>query len=274
VLALGEALVEQFKLKPDDDVLGQWIAHYLAEKFTAHKKAKGRLKDALGAELVDIILMFWKQRAAFPRGEAPFTNYEAVLRALESFDPERSRFFIFSHANELVAKANPASQQLIELAMGVDRRTRSLIDFCFRYAAYASGKPSKPWIDAAKVLPMESDTNIVVRFVTSSEALDDSKKTPSAAELEIDDLQRVQRDISALIEHAIAIGSAIEGRIKFLMTPTQGKPASKPKRDSSQSKSRSPKANATKSKKSTAKQVKGEPVSVRKKKSTPRPSIT
>jgi hypothetical protein len=263
-LALGEALVDQFKLKPDDDILGQWIAHYLAEKFTEYKKAKGALKDALGADLVDIILKFWKQRAAFPRGEAPFANYEAVLRALESFDPNRSRFFMFNAANELVAKADPASQQLITLAKGLDRGARSLIDFCFRYAAYASGKPSKAWIEAAKVLPMENDTSVVVRFVTTSDALDKSKEIPSAAEIEIDDLRRVQNDISVLVEQATSIASAIEERIKLLMKPAaEGKPATKSAKGSSKSGRKSPKAKAGEPKELLAKQSKGEPVPVK-----------
>lgn len=217
VLALGEALVEQFKLKADDDILGQWIAHRLAEKFTEHKNAKGAAKDVLGAELIDIILKFWEHRAIFPRGDAPFENYDAIIRALESFDPDRERYFSYRAANEAIDGATPASRQLIDLAKSLDSGTRALINFCFTYAAHASGKPPKAWLDAARVLEADADVRVVIRFVDASEALDASeKRKPTATELEIGELKDVQTNLAALIESANAIGEAVEARLKGL----------------------------------------------------------
>jgi hypothetical protein len=216
-LALGEALVEQFKLKPDDDILGQWIAHHLAEKFTEHKNAKSAVKDVLGAELINTILKFWKHRAVFPRGDAPFENYEAVFRALESFDPDRDRYFSYRAANEAVDAADPASRQLIDLAKGLDRGTRALINFCFTHAAYASGKPSKAWLDVARVLEAEPDTRLIIRFVSVGDTLDASaRKEPTAAELEIERLKSVQTDLAVLLESANTIGQAVEARLNIL----------------------------------------------------------
>jgi hypothetical protein len=239
-LALGEALVEQFKLKPDDDVLGQWIAHYLAEKFTEYKKARGAARDALGAELIDAILKFWKHRAVFPRGDAPFENYDAVIRALESFDPDRERYFNYRVSSEIIKGAKPASRELIGLAKSLDRGTRALVNFCFRYAAYASGKPPKAWLDAAEVLEPDTELRIVTRFVAANEALEAAeKREPTAAELEIAQLEQVKVNLAALTESANTIGHAIEARLKGLTNMP-------------------------------AKQSKGEPLPVRKKKRTPR----
>jgi hypothetical protein len=217
VLALGEALVEQFKLKSDDDFLGQWIAHHLAEKFTEHKNAKGEAREVLGAELIDTILKFWKHRAVFPRGHGPFENYDAVIRALESFDPDRERYFSYAAADEVVDGEKPASRQLIDLAKSLDRGTRALVNFCFTYAAYASGKPPKAWLEAARVLEPDTDMRVVIRFVDASEALDDSsKRKPTATELEIGKLKEVQSDLAELIKSASTIRQAADGRLRML----------------------------------------------------------
>jgi hypothetical protein len=230
VLALGEALVEQFKLKPDDDILGQWIAHHLAEKFSEYKKAKGAAKDALGAEITDTILKFWKHRAVFPRGDAPFENYEAVIRALESLDPDRERYFSYRAADEAAVGSKPASRQLIDLAKSLDRGTRALINFCFTYAAYASGKPPKAWLDAAKVLEADTDMRVIIRFVDANEALNASeRREPTAAELEIANLKGVQDDLAALIASANTIGEAIQARLKGLTTNAAGSAKAKKK---------------------------------------------
>lgn len=228
VLALGEALVEQFKLKRDDDILGQWIAHYLAERLTEYKKAKGAAKDSLGAEITDAILKFWKHRAVFPRGDAPFENYEAVMRALESLDPDRERYFSYRAADEATVGGKPVSRQLIDLAKGLDRGTRALINFCFTYAAYASGKPPKAWLDAARVLEADTDMRVVIRFVAASDALDASeKREPTAAELEIAKLKGIQADLASLIASANTIGEAIDARLKGLTSNTGAKKAKK-----------------------------------------------
>src|SRR6185437_2939679 len=126
LLALGGALVEQFKLKADEDTLGQWMAHYIAEKLLAHKQAVGDAKAALEAELVDLLLKFWKHRAYFPRGSRPFEEYEPVLRALASLDPDRSdgRYFNYSffEENKDVAKGVPGGW--IDIAKAFDRGAR------------------------------------------------------------------------------------------------------------------------------------------------------
>ena len=128
LLALGGTLVEQFKLRADEDTLGQWMAHYLAEKLIAHKKAVGGAKAALEAELVDLVLKFWKHRAYFPRGSRPFEEYEPVLRALESLDPDQSdgRYFQrrFFEKNSDVGEG--PSQAWIDAARALRSRPKTL----------------------------------------------------------------------------------------------------------------------------------------------------
>jgi hypothetical protein len=200
LLALGGKVVEQFKLRADEDTLGQWIAHHLAEKLLAHKRASGPAKAALEAELVDTVLKFWKHRAYFPHGTKPFEGYEAVLRALESFDPkpDNGRYFFYPAADELQKDATPPSQAWIDTAKTIDRGARAMINLCFQQAARASEQPDSTWLSAANVLAEEADRDvIVIRYLTALEKEDDKCVDP--AQFERPRLKQKREDLARLV---------------------------------------------------------------------------
>jgi hypothetical protein len=199
-LALGGVLVEQFKLKADEDTLGQWMAHYIAEKLLAHKATVGETKAALETELIDLVLKFWKHRAYFPRGTRPFEEYEAVLRALESLDPDQSdgRYFqyrLFEEDKE--AKKGP-SAAWIDAAKSFDRGARAIVNFCIRQAALASGKQDDAWLSAAKVLAEDADREmVVIKYVTEGTKEEDEKVDPT--KYAMDRLMKTREDLVKLI---------------------------------------------------------------------------
>ena len=212
-MALGGRIVEQFKLQVDGDTLGQWIAHHLAEKLLAHKRASGPAKVVLEAELVDTILKFWKHRAYFPRGTQPFEGYDAVLRALESFDPNPSkgRYFQYRPADELKKEAKPPSQEWIDAAKTFDRGARAMVGLCFEQAARASGQPDEVWLSAAKVLAEDADRDLmVVKFIKAGAKED--KIDP--IEFERKRLERKRDDLRRLISGGIPILRLIESRLE------------------------------------------------------------
>lgn len=198
-MELGGALVEQFKLRADEDTLSQWMLHYIAEKLTAHKRAVGDAKLALEAEIVDLVLKFWKHRAYFPRGSRPFEEYEPVLRALESLDPNQTdgRYFqyrIFEEDKE--AKKGPA-KAWIDAAKSLDRGARAIVNFCIRQAALASGKQDDAWLSAAKVLAEDSDRDLfVIRYVTEGTKEKDEVDPTKYA---MDRLTKTREDLIKLI---------------------------------------------------------------------------
>jgi len=216
-LALGGALVEQFKLKADEDALGQWMAHYLAEKLVAHKKAVGETKAAVETELIDLILKFWKHRAYFPRGTRPFENYEPVLRALESLDPDQSdgRYFWYRGADELAEGGDAASKPWIDLAKRFDRGARAIVNFCVQQAARASDKPDDAWLSATKVLAQDSDRDLVVIKIITEQSKEEDKEV-DPAEFAITRAKKVQEDLLGLLVGGRIVLQAISGGLEEL----------------------------------------------------------
>jgi hypothetical protein len=223
LLALGGALVEQFKLKADEDALGQWMVHYLAEKFLAHKEAVGEAKGTLETELVDLILKFWKHRAYFPRGDRPFENYEPVLRALESLDPDRNegRYFWYRGADELAKGGETASKPWVDLAKRFDRGARAIVNFCVQQAARASDKPDDAWLSAAKVLPQDTDRDLVVIKIITEQSKEDDKEI-DPIEFSITRAKKVQEDLLRLLGAGRIVLQAISGGLEELEA-TSGK---------------------------------------------------
>jgi hypothetical protein len=231
LLALGGRLVEQFKLREDEDTLGQWIAHHIAEKLTACKTAAGTAKASLEIELVDTILKFWKHRAFFPRGTRPFEGYDAVLRALESFDPtpDNGRYFWYDGANELAKSAKPPSQAWIDAAKAFDRGARTIVSFCFRQAARASEQPDEVWLSAGKVLAEDADRDFRVIRLIRAGGQDDTKTDPSAIETE--QLRKKRDDLLRLIRSGVVLLELIDNHLDTPKTE-----AADPKRSQSESK--------------------------------------
>lgn len=247
-MALGGRLVEQFKLRADEDTLGQWIAHHLAEKLLAHKSASGTAKVTLETELVDTILKFWKHRAYFPRGTKPFEGYDAILRALESFDPkpENGRYFFYPAADELTKSATPASQAWIDTAKTIDRGARAMINICFQQAARASKQPDETWISAAKVLAEEADRDaLVIRYV---KLLEENAESADPIDFERERLKKKREAIAQFVRAGIPLLELIDEHLGE--ASGKNKDVAKPK---SERPTPSPKSGAKSSKKPTAK---------------------
>lgn len=79
MLALGEFLVKELKLRERGDWLERWLAHHLAE-LIARVDANGGAGEL--AEATDIILRLWAGRANLPGTVNPLGRYREALEAL------------------------------------------------------------------------------------------------------------------------------------------------------------------------------------------------
>ncbi len=79
VLALGERIVSELKLRPRGDMLGRWLAHYIAELLIDEKSATDAERPEIDARLVDTILKFWDQRRKVPGDVHPLSHLESVI---------------------------------------------------------------------------------------------------------------------------------------------------------------------------------------------------
>jgi hypothetical protein len=217
-LALGDTIVRQCGLRTNEDMVGQWMAHHLAEKLKKVRAARGTEKALLEADLFSTILKFWKHRAHFPRGQAPFEKFDAVFRALESLDPdqERGRFYRFDFPQPTKTEPEGQTQKWISTARNIDELARSLVTFCIANAAHAAGDLNETWLNAAKILPAQDEFEIKVVFVTKETIEKFASPALDVNKIQRDQLVKLQSRLKRFSESAALISRTIDARLKLV----------------------------------------------------------
>jgi hypothetical protein len=217
LLALGDTIVRQCGLRSNEDIVGQWMAHHLAEKLKNVRAARGAEKAPLEADLFGTILKFWKHRAHFPRGQAPFEKFDAVFRALESLDPDqkRGRFYHFDFPHPTKTQPESQTQKWISAARNLDESARSLITFCIANAAHTAGDLDETWLNAAKVLPAQDEVEIKVVFVTKETIKKFASSTLDVSKIQRDQLVKLQSHLEHFTDSAALISRTIDKRLKL-----------------------------------------------------------
>jgi hypothetical protein len=150
------------------------MAHYLAELMQEVEVATGDDRLTKQAQLGDSILALWAHRFELPSGMRPFGEFEPILRALKSLDPESetSRYFSPSRAPSSESSESEETRQWIELARGVDYASKILIDHCLISAAGSALDKSQEWVKLANEAGIgDSSEFLVVRFVSNQRDL-------------------------------------------------------------------------------------------------------
>lgn len=148
---MGKKLVAELERGDSVDTLGRWMAHYVAELILEADVATGDDRLAAQVQLRDSILALWAHRFEMPSGTRPFGEFEPILRALASLDPESetSRYFSPSRAPSSESSESEETRQWIELARGLDYASKILIDHCLISAAGSALDKSQEWINLA-----------------------------------------------------------------------------------------------------------------------------
>lgn len=169
-MELGDAIVRTFESDSDDDFVGKWMAHHLAEKITNYRSISRDDKKSAEDELVALIFEFWKHRAHYPRGKAPFKAFHAVFRALESLDPNSSasRYFRSSFTPPKKPGKGSPTENFLKKAARFDEAARAIITYYIANAAKSAGDIDKAWLKAAKVLPAEDEYEFKIILVTQA----------------------------------------------------------------------------------------------------------
>lgn len=192
LLALGDAIVRTFESDSDDDFVGKWMAHHLAEKITNYRSLSGDDKKSAEGELVALIFEFWKHRAHYPRGKAPFKAFHAVFRALESLDPKSSasRYYRSNFSPPKKPGKGSPTERFLEKAARFDEAARAIITYYIANAAKSAGDIDNAWLKAAKVLPAEDEYEFKIILVTQA-SIDQS--VDAGAELKQAYREKLQR---------------------------------------------------------------------------------
>lgn len=174
VVDLGKRLVIELNLGDSVDTLGRWMAHYLAELIQEVEVASGNDRLAKQERLRDSILAFWARRSELPIDTRPFGEFEPILRALASLDPEggTSRYFSLSRAPDSESNESEETRNWIELAKGLDYTSKVLINHCLISAAGSSLDKSQKWVKLASDAAIEEGIeSCVTNFISKQRDL-------------------------------------------------------------------------------------------------------
>jgi hypothetical protein len=129
ILEIGRALIKELALKPGDDTLCRWMAHYIAELIEGAETATEADRPEKLAKCSEIILALWQHRYELPNGKRPFEEFEPIFRAIESLDPDDDtpRYFRLVRDASDKADVNANSKRWLELAEGLDYSAKMLV---------------------------------------------------------------------------------------------------------------------------------------------------
>ncbi|MFE2996868.1 hypothetical protein ACFXG4_17855 [Nocardia sp. NPDC059246] len=145
----------------DEDVLGQWMAHHLAELIIVAKDADTSVEQR--QQIVSTILEVWAHRRSYPR--RLLDDFSAVLTALDRLGDDRpcrfSRIFDdFDDSDAGVLDNSTGDLPLVEQAVELERLTRdTLIHLLWRAARDASVKNDQ-WLSLADQLASNMETTV------------------------------------------------------------------------------------------------------------------
>ena len=150
VIALGKRLV--VCLKAEDDLLGGWMAHHLAVLIIAAETASPETRAAANAACAAAVLEIWRHRNTLPPHLRPLGDLEPILATLAalSVDPGSSRYHPETLRSAALAKAEGATKQWLELAIGLDYSARVLIGVALRAAAAGAEDSVEDWVELAR----------------------------------------------------------------------------------------------------------------------------
>lgn len=174
IITLGKKLVTELDLGDSVDTLGRWMAHYVAELVLEAEAATGIDRTAKQIQLRDAILALWAHRFELPDRKRPFSEFEPILRALASLDPESQslRYFSPSRAPDNEHSESKETRKWTELASSIDHISKVLIDYCLTLAADSALDKSKEWVELAKDAGIDDSFEfVVIRFIKNQSDL-------------------------------------------------------------------------------------------------------
>lgn len=175
IINLGKALAEELKLNPGVDTLSRWMVHYIAEQMTVAENAIGDKKRIAEQRCFETILKLWQHRSSLPNGHRPFESFEPIFRALARLDPDNPTPYFFSEQTISSSETNKKNDdsnnvhQLLEIATGIDRGTRAMLEFIFNQAALsATDAKTIMWLNNAVRIPPNEDVSIIVQVLSDN----------------------------------------------------------------------------------------------------------
>ena len=214
VLGLGRKIVTELGLDDSNDTLARWMAHYIAELIQLVETAPPEEQPTRKSECATAILELWEHRRQFPDGRRPFEDFDAVLRVLESLDPENATGHYFSPVMEATESSDEDTRTLewLRLARGLDKSARILIRYCVARAAEVATDKSREWVAQAEAAGVSDRADLSVFRALFDEVELTTAVEPSDSERKLIE-DRIER-LSALSDIAAEVEADLRSRLK------------------------------------------------------------
>jgi hypothetical protein len=203
IISLGKALVQELGLEPGVDTLSRWMAHYIAEQIASAENTTGKDKSDAELRCFDTILKIWQHRSSLPNGRRPFEDFEPIFHALEKLDPDNRQPYSFILPPSESSKPNNKSESIpddvqkwINIALGIDRTARVLIEYVLKQAAInASDEKTKSWLMKSSGIANDEGRQIIIRLLAENENKDGKE----------DSLDKIQEEQEHYLKRRIEI---------------------------------------------------------------------
>lgn len=208
VLELGRRLVDT--LKAEDDLLGGWMAHHLAELISEAESAPPETRSSAQDACAAAILEVWRNRNALPPHLRPLGEAEPVLATIASLsiEPDNFRYHPATLRTAALANAEGEAKRWLGLATGLDYTARVLIQIALRAAAAEAADTVEPWVELAQQAGGEHlREGVLIEFVSS-----DSEPEPPDARLKAE-LQDKVRRLRGFVSLASGIADDLQAQI-------------------------------------------------------------
>lgn len=197
------------------------MAHHIADLIAKAENATGEEKQSAERTCFEAILALWRHRAELPNGKRPFENFEPVIRAIESLDPEDDTPRYFRSARpprgERVEKSE--AETWLDTVSGLDYSARILIGYCLAKAADAAVDKSEEWVSLAEAAGAEGGiTEIVIRFISSKADLGKESDPNAEVRRRLEDRLRRLEGFTKLAE---AVAGDLRARLEALPPPKE-----------------------------------------------------
>ena len=149
------------------DVLGRWMAHYVAELITAAEAADGGVATAAArSRAAQEILLLWSHRATLPR-PYPLESFDRILAALDRLEDRSAsgrlgRYF----GDDAPSDSELAVVPLLKVAARVDDEVGDVVACLIAEAVIEAKDAEARWLPIALEIGEEQNARALRRLMT------------------------------------------------------------------------------------------------------------
>ncbi len=156
----------------DHDIVGQWMAHHLAELVqAAQDDATATIEQR--QQIIETILKVWSHRSDYPR-PAPLEEFDSVVAALDRLgDDSPWRFSRLFDPATITPEPSTSGLPLIATAAELERLTRETLLRLIWLAAQDAKERNQDWLEVADKVAsnLESDVTTALERLRRRVAL-------------------------------------------------------------------------------------------------------